>query len=173
MALFKRILRRVPAAFLILFLLLQFIRKPMDNHGEAEGPKSFAEQFNPPVKVLRFMRDSCYDCHSNCTRYPWYAHVQPFGWIVAKDIREGKRSLNLSEFGTLGKKAQAQRLEYILDATNEGDMPYWTYRMLHPDARPSAQQMAAVTTWMKEAVANFDIKTGAESPHATSAQPGK
>lgn len=149
----RRILLRIAQGLLALFLVIQLIRKPMDNDKEAEGPKSFAATMNPPVKVLRYLRDSCYDCHSNHTRYPWYAYVQPFGWIVAGHIRDGKRSLNLSEFSTLSKNAQNKRLEYMLDAANEGDMPFWTYRMLHPNSPPSPTQMAAITGWMKETLA--------------------
>jgi hypothetical protein len=173
MSMRQRILPRIAAGVLVLFLGLQLIRMPMENHGEAEGPQSFAAVLHPPVKVLRFLRDSCYDCHSNHSRYPWYAHVQPFGWLVAKHVREGRRSLNLSEFGTLGHNAQAQRLEYILDATNEGDMPYWTYRILHPDSTPSPQQMAAITGWMKETIATFETKNAAKSPRGGAESPGK
>src|SRR3954469_5582449 len=29
---------------------------------------------------------ACFDCHSNHTKWPWYADVAPFSWVVQKDV---------------------------------------------------------------------------------------
>lgn len=164
-----RILRRIVLGGIALLLGAQFIRSPLDNRGEAEGPRSLAARLNPPEPVLHYLREACYDCHSDHTRYPWYAQVQPVGWVVARHVRKGKRSLNLSTFGTLGKTAQVARLEWMLDDINEGEMPDWSYRLLHPQAQPSAPQLAAITGWMQNAIATIDTKHDPTKPdlHAT------
>ena len=159
-----RILRRVVLGGIALLLGAQFIRSPLDNRGEAEGQQSFAAKLNPPEPVLQYLRESCYDCHSDHTRYPWYAQVQPVGWMVARDIRKGTRALNLSTFGTLGKTAQVARLEWMLDDFNEGEMPDWSYRLLHPQAQLSAPQLAAITGWIQNTIAAIDTQHGPTTP---------
>ncbi|HEY3620218.1 MAG TPA: heme-binding domain-containing protein, partial [Candidatus Sulfotelmatobacter sp.] len=50
-----------------------------------------------PARVL--VR-ACGNCHSNHTDWPWYSHVAPVSWWIARDVREGRESLNLSEWET-------------------------------------------------------------------------
>jgi hypothetical protein len=39
--------------------------------------------------------NSCFDCHSNSTNYPWYSYVQPVRMFLDSHINEGKENLNL------------------------------------------------------------------------------
>jgi len=143
---------------IVLVLGAQFVRSPMDNRGVAEGPHSLAAKHHPPAPVLEYLREACYDCHSDHSRYPWYAYVQPVGWMVARHIQQGKRALNLSTFGTLGTTAQIARLEWMLDDTNEGEMPEWPYRLMHPNSTATPTQVAEITDWLKKTVAAIDTK---------------
>src|SRR5690349_11732122 len=70
---------------------------------------------------------ACGDCHSNRTRWPWYASVAPASWLVEKDVKRGRDRLNFSEWG----KPQ-QGLGEIVDAIRNGKMPPWQYKLLHP-----------------------------------------
>ena len=153
-----RLLRRVSLGCLALLLGAQFIRSPMDNRGVAEGPQSLAAKLTPPAPVLQYLREACYDCHSDHSRYPWYAYVQPVGWVVARHIQQGKRAINLSTFGTLGTTSQISRLEWMLDDINEGEMPDWSYRLMHPNSKLTPTQLAEITDWMQKTVAAIDTK---------------
>src|SRR5262249_25939676 len=62
------------------------------------NPASKSEVSAPP-EIHDTLRRSCYDCHSNQTQWPWYAHVAPFSWAVARDIELGRRQLNFSDWG--------------------------------------------------------------------------
>jgi hypothetical protein len=62
-----------------IFLIIQFIR-PTYNNGELKGEKDIYHVATVPEEVETIFIKACYDCHSNHTRYPWYAQIQPVGW---------------------------------------------------------------------------------------------
>jgi len=132
----------------VVLLSLQCFLPALDNVGAPEGPESLAATLHPPAKVRQFLAAACYDCHSDSTRYPWYAHVQPFGWAIAHQVRDGKQAFSFSTFGSLGTKAQAQRLNYMAEAIADREMPLWAYRQLHRDAILSEPAMASVIVWI-------------------------
>jgi hypothetical protein len=82
--------------------------------------------------------------------------VQPFGWVIASHVRDGKQALDLSTFGSLGKKSQAQRLEYMAEAIVDREMPLWVYRQLHLHTNPSEQQVAVVNEWFNQTLTVFE-----------------
>ncbi len=43
---------------------------------------------------------ACFDCHSNETTWPWYSNVAPVSWLIQRDVDEGRRRLNFSEWNT-------------------------------------------------------------------------
>ncbi len=110
---------------------------------------------NPPVEaeveaaeeVLRILRNSCYDCHSHESRWPWYAHVAPVSWLVAHDVNEAREQLNFSTWDAYGAKERADHLEEIWEKVDEGEMPLWFYLPLHPEARLSDADKNALRAW--------------------------
>jgi hypothetical protein len=80
--------------------------------------------------------DACYDCHSNETKWPWYSHVAPMSWLVQRDVERGRAELNFSEWEGDADDAA--------DAVEDGSMPPRNYTLLHPDARLSAEEKAAL-----------------------------
>ena len=131
-----------------MLLSLQCFRPALDNVGAPEGPESLAATLHPPAEVSQFLAASCYDCHSDSTKYPWYAYVQPIGWAIANHVRDGKQALNLSTFGSLHTKAQAQRLEYMAEAIVDREMPLPSYRLFHQQVMLSEKEMASVNEWI-------------------------
>jgi mono/diheme cytochrome c family protein len=78
---------------------------------------------------------ACFDCHSNETVWPWYSTVAPVSWFVVRDVAEGRRELNLSEWDRSQKEAHesAQKVK-------KGTMPPWYY----PWARLSPAEREAL-----------------------------
>lgn len=143
----RKPLRKVMIVLAGAVLCAQGVR-PAKNLGPAEsGPGSLVELHRAPPDLRRMLETSCYDCHSNHTRYPWYAEVQPAGWFLAWHVRDGKKALNFSEFGKLGDAAQAKRLQYMAEAMQERAMPLGSYLWLHRDARLSDEQIRSFTAW--------------------------
>src|SRR3546814_6556560 len=77
-------------------LIIQFIRPGRNTSGQATE-NSMIALLHPPDSIVQILNQSCMNCHSNNTDYPWYANVQPIGWWLDRHIRKGKEALNLDE----------------------------------------------------------------------------
>lgn len=82
---------------------------------------------------------ACFDCHSNETRWPWYSHVAPMSWLVQRDVDEGRRELDFSEWHRSYEEA-GEAAETVL----EGEMPPRSYLIMHPSARLSLEEKRAL-----------------------------
>jgi hypothetical protein len=67
---------------------------------ELPNPPATAELTAPP-EVKQILETSCYDCHSNQTRVPWFDRIVPAYWLVVDDVQRGRTRLNFSEIGRL------------------------------------------------------------------------
>lgn len=132
---------------LIVFIAIQFIR-PAQNKSAQELPTDITKTINVPDKILDVFKNSCYDCHSNDTRYPWYVNIQPMGWFMAKHIKDGKANLNFSEFGTYSKRKQANKFKSIGMSVTDGSMPLSSYIIMHTDAKLGKEEKKLITDWV-------------------------
>jgi|JI10StandDraft_1071094.scaffolds.fasta_scaffold00117_42 hypothetical protein len=131
---------------LVVFSLLQLI--PVDRTtGHVAGGGDLLRLHPAPPAVAATLRAACYDCHSNETRYPWYARVQPAAWWLQSHIREGRAEVNFSAFGDYSPARQITKLEMIADAVEEGSMPLDSYTWVHWNARLTKKQRAAISEW--------------------------
>ncbi len=142
MKLYKKLL----LAVLFIFIILQ-IFQPAHNANEQLLPIDITKSINIPDNVLAVLKNSCYDCHSNNTRYPWYINIQPMGWIMANHIKDGKQNLNFSEFGTYSKRKQANKLRAVGTSITDGSMPISSYTIMHTNAKLSDQNKKLITDW--------------------------
>lgn len=146
----RRWLRRTAGGALLLLLAAQLVQPNLNTSGQTEGPNSFAATLHPPDQLRSFLAESCYDCHSDQTRYPWYARVQPAGWLIARHVREGRRAMNFSTFGELSAKARLKRLGYVADAVAEPYMPPMMYQLTHPAAIAETATIREFLRWADE-----------------------
>jgi hypothetical protein len=142
----RLMVKKILLGLLLLFMAIQFIRQSK-NLGASPGPADLFAQHEAPAEVKQLLQTACYDCHSNTTRYPWYAEVQPVGWFLADHVKEGKQHLNFSEFDHLTPKRAARKLEQCTDEVTEGGMPLASYRLLHPEARLTGTQRKQLVDW--------------------------
>lgn len=75
---------------------------------------------------------ACFDCHSNETVWPWFTSVAPISWLAERDVEEGRRKLNFSEW-TGGGYEVGEMAETI----REGEMPPVYFGWMHASARLS------------------------------------
>lgn len=123
------------------FLLLQFVSPPIKN------PPVTAELQAPP-EVKRVLRNSCYDCHSNETKLPWFDRVAPASWLVANDVKEARKHLNFSEIGKLPAAQQKGILYEAINQAQLGAMPLPRYTLIHRHARIQAQDLAVLKNYL-------------------------
>lgn len=117
----------------LLFLLLQFWPSPRSN-----PPARFSGPIVDP-RLAPALRESCYDCHSNQTRWPWYTAIQPARYIIVKDVEEGRAELNFDNWAGMDPKQRSKKLLKSADEIIEGEMPPKSYVVLHPSALLSQQ----------------------------------
>ena len=110
----KRIFKIVLIVLVILFVIIQFFR-PTKNRSTDLSANDITTGLIVPPNVQKILKHSCYDCHSNNTRYPWYFNIQPVAWWLNYHIKEGKRELNFSEFGNYKINRQYKKLEEIIE----------------------------------------------------------
>ncbi len=141
-----RTLLRAAGLLLGLVVLMQVITVERDN------PPITGTIVTPPA-VTSVLRRSCFDCHSNETVWPWYSRVAPVSWLVAHDVHEGREHLNFSEWRPLARETKQRRLGDIIEVLREGEMPPGIYTPLHPEARLSMEEVAALQNWATTALA--------------------
>ena len=94
----------------MVFIIIQFFPINKSNPITNEG-MDFLKIKNTPEPIAKLIRNSCYDCHSNETKYPFYSNIQPVAWLLKNHIDEGRKELNFSTFATYEPKRQAHKLE--------------------------------------------------------------
>jgi hypothetical protein len=141
-----KILKRITLVLVAVLLILQFIR-PTKNIADGPQTSDISSRLIVPPDVLSMLHASCYDCHSNATRYPWYAEVQPVGWLLNNDIQEGRQHLNFSEFATYPLRRQFIKLQQIGEQVDGEDMPLPKYLIMHADAKLSPEQRERLVAW--------------------------
>lgn len=141
-----KILKIVLILLAVAFIGAQFFRPPKNEDGDSHS--GFLAKFAVPADVEDILRTSCFDCHSNTTRYPWYAEIQPAGWFLNQHIVDGKRHLNFSQFDKYRVRLQHHKLEEIVDQVEAGEMPLPSYTLLHWDAKLSAEKRERLIAWV-------------------------
>jgi hypothetical protein len=141
-----KIVKKILIVLAILVIIGQFIRPPQNTGGDVTT-NDIATRYVVPPQVQTILRTSCYDCHSNATMYPWYAHVQPAGWYLYNHIKDAKKDLNFSEFCGYPLRRQIIKLQQVVEQVNENEMPLPSYLILHQDAKLTAQQKEVIADW--------------------------
>ena len=106
-----------------------------------------------PPKIAAILKRSCYDCHSNETRWPWYGYVAPLSWWMERDVELGRKQLNFSEWGSYYQSTKIRKLQWIDRTLGQGNMPPWSYRMLHPQAALNQTDLVSLQQWIKSELA--------------------
>lgn len=153
----KNWLKRIGLAIIIVLILIQVFpgEKPsvtMDNPGDIH------EEILVDTEVSKILKTACYDCHSNETKYPWYASVAPVSWLVIKDTNEGRDELNFSEWVSYSEKRKHHKLEELIEEVEEGEMPLEVYTYTHAEARLSEEQIATLISWAQESMSEIQVE---------------
>ena len=137
----RNLQRGVLLSLMVLLVAIQLAPSGVTN------PPSKGEVRAPP-EIQDTLRRSCYDCHSNQTRWPWYGHVAPFSWAVARDVELGRRQLNFSEWGDYYPVTRRRKLQWMGRALRQEEMPPLSYRLIHPSSRLSRRDRAQLERWI-------------------------
>lgn len=104
-------------------------------------------EIQAPPEVLFILRRSCYDCHSNETRWPWYARVAPVSWLIARDVGGARFKMNFSTWSAIPEPNPMLYRHEIVKNVEARKMPLPRYLWMHPDARLSAADRDLLRRW--------------------------
>lgn len=128
----KRIIKIVLIVALLALIAIQFIR-PEKNNGGYDSVALFEAETKPSTEVAAILKESCYDCHSNQTVYPWYAEIAPASFWLDDHIIDGKKHLNFSAWEAYTIKKKEHKLEELVEMVEDGEMPLQSYTIIHGD----------------------------------------
>jgi hypothetical protein len=134
-------LKKILIGLGIIIVAIQFI--PVDRSNPP-----VTQEIEAPANVLSILKTSCYDCHSNESKWPWYSYVAPVSFLVAGDVEDGRKRVNFSEWDKYDEKKQAKKLEYIVDVVEEGEMPLPMYTFIHTDAKLDPSKIRIIKDWV-------------------------
>ncbi len=145
----KKFFKLFFVSLFIVFIIIQFIR-PNKENPSFDKSKSIENVLNLPPNVASLLRNSCYDCHSYETNWPWYSNIAPISWVISHDVKEGREHLNFSNWKKYDEEKSLDKIEQIVEEIKEGEMPLPNYLLLHSDAKLGEKEIQILTSWEEE-----------------------
>ena len=138
-----KIVKIIALILLVGFVGIQFV--PTDLNQSDTVPKTdFLLVNNTQENISALLQESCYDCHSNNTEYPWYNKVQPVAWFLEDHINEGKEELNFNEWDAYSNRRKNSKLKSIISQVKDDEMPLASYTLIHKDAKLSNSEKTLI-----------------------------
>ena len=144
-----KILKIIAIVALVALVGIQFIPTNR-NQSELVPVTDFISTYNPPIEVANILRTSCYDCHSNNTKYPWYNKVQPVAMFLEDHITHGKEEFNFNEFGDYSDRRKKSKLKSFIRQVEQDEMPLDSYTFIHREAKISEIEKGLVLNWVNK-----------------------
>ena len=139
--------RRIALIFIVVFAVAQLFRP-----SRANPPTDPARtiQAHKGATVAAVLNRSCGDCHSNQTEWRWYTSIAPASWLMVYSVREGRKTVNFSEWSGYPPEQQRRLLEASCKSVSEGKMP-GVYTWLRPDTKLSRQDVETICAASRQA----------------------
>jgi hypothetical protein len=134
-------------SFCAIFIGSQFIRPELNN-------QPTTAELNAPPEVKQILQNSCYSCHSNQTRLPWFDEIAPAYWLVASDVKQARKHLNFSEIAKLPAAQQKGVLFEVVNQIQLGAMPLPAYRFVHRGSVVTPEQLDVLKQYLHPPVPN-------------------
>jgi hypothetical protein len=126
---------------IICLVAIQFIR--IDKTNEVTAKEL---EIKAPEHIMSVFKSSCYDCHSNEVKWPWYANIAPFSWVISDHVKTGRAWLNFSTWENYTQEEKKKKLKGIY-RTVYASMPLESYVMFHEEANLTREQRSMIREW--------------------------
>lgn len=100
-------------------------------------------------QTLAIVQRACQNCHSQNTEWPWYSHVAPLSWLIARDVQQARAHMNLSGWQGYSAEDRLRFLSEIGSEVKNRQMPVERYVMLHPEARLTDAERQQLYSWTR------------------------
>ena len=150
-------LKNISIALIFILLMIQSIQ--IDKTIEPVNPATdFISVTAANTEVAGLLKTACYDCHSNQPTYPWYTNIAPVSWWIKHHINEGSQHLNFSIWGTYSEKRKNHKLEECIEMIEEGEMPMYSYTLMHKEAKLADSQKLQLVQFFKALKGNANFE---------------
>lgn len=143
-----KLIKKILLALLIVFIVAQFFG-PEKNEGELTSIEPFLTETKPSPEVKSILKETCFDCHSSVTRYPWYNNITPVNYWLADHIKHGKGHFDVSKWNEYSIKKKDHKLDELIEMVEAKEMPLNSYTWTHSEAKLTDAQIKAVIDWAK------------------------
>lgn len=156
-------IKKILLGLLAVLVIIQFFG-PTKNDSN-DQTHAVSTKYEIPQNVASILEVACNDCHSNNTRYPWYANIQPVGWWLNDHVKHGKGHLNFSNFTSRRVAIQNHKFEEVIEMVEEKEMPLDSYTNfgLHAEANLSDAQRQVLMDWAKAQMDKLKAEYPADS----------
>lgn len=156
-----KIIKTILLILLIVFVIAQFFG-PERNEGSVETFQAFLKETKPSKEVTYILTETCFDCHSDHTRYPWYDKITPVNYWLAEHIEDGKKHFNISKWDDYSTKKKDHKFDELIEMVEDKEMPLESYTYTHSEANLSDEQIASVIEWAKEVRFKYSLEENPE-----------
>lgn len=157
-------MKTIKKIFLILLVFFTVAQcfGPQKNEGKLDSVDAFLAETNPPEDVKLILRETCYDCHSDVTRYPWYNTITPVNYWLAEHVKDGKKHFNVSDWVGNSTKRKDHKMEELIEMVEEKEMPLKSYTWTHSEAKLTDAQIKSVVDWAKLVRIKYSLESKPE-----------
>ena len=101
------------------------------------------------TQVMKILKKSCYDCHSNETEYSIYADIAPLSFGIESHISDARKALNFSNYKNISDDIKKARLQRAIKTIKNGMMPLSSYLMFHNEAKMTQEERDILIRWFE------------------------
>jgi uncharacterized membrane protein len=126
----------------IIFVAMQFFQ--VEHTNPVTNPQL---EINAPAEVKAILKKSCFDCHSNEAKYPWYSNVAPVSWMVSRHVNNARSLINFSTWEAYTPEEKEKKIREVFRAVYAA-MPLPSYLSMHKEAQLTPEERALVREWI-------------------------
>jgi len=135
-------LKKSLTIMVLILILIQFIPLQKTNPKIDEKIALHTDK-----ETMKMLKRSCYDCHSNETKWPVYSNIAPMSFEIVRHVNIGRNALNFSQYAKIDKKTKIKRLKRAVQTLKNSMMPLSSYTMFHSDATLSKKDKQILIAW--------------------------
>ena len=144
-----RLLKKIGAGFavaLVGFIALQFVPVSRTNPPITQSLVWDSDQ----TRVL--VGRACLDCHSNETKWPFYASIAPVSWLLSHHVNEGRANMNFSEWDQISTEKKLSLINKVDAQVKTANMPPGSYLLMHPEAQLTDSEKSALIDGLTKSI---------------------
>ena len=138
-------LKKIVVGIILILVLMQLI--PL---GKTNPKVDTALALKTDENVMMILKKSCYDCHSNETKWSVYSNIAPLSFKILSNVNRGRAALNFSTWQEIEEDIKIARLKRAIKTVNNKQMPLSAYLSLHDEAKISQDERAILVKWFEK-----------------------